>query len=279
MTAKLKLNYYGWSSLSLDTDEGRLLFDPFFRPYCGAEWFHLEDFSRADYICVTHGHEEHILDVPVVARTSGATVVSSPTACKFLMKRRKLYPEKVKALDPAKFEAAKFPGFEITAFPWKHRDINLVTSITKQLLKGSTTQLAWAWSSLTNAPFYAPFTGFHIKLPSGLTVLNYNEGFNYGMTDEEITDLGRRFKTDILLGGMQLNFMEDLARGVAALKPKVVVLYPPHEMLFRMMGAKSEPPADFVRAITSRFPSIQVFVAEPGFELNVNPIETPTLFQ
>lgn len=279
MNSLQKLKYYGWSSISLETEQGTLLFDPFFRPYCGAEWFHLEDFSQAQYICITHGHEEHFLDVPAVAKRTGATVVSSPTACKFLVKRRKFDLAKVRPLDPEKFEIARYPGFKITAFPWKHRDINLFTSITKQLLRGSTTQLAWAWSSLTNAPFYAPFTGYHVKLPNGVTVLNYNEGFNVAMTDEEILDLGNRFKTDILLAGMQLNFMDDVARGVAALKPKIVVLYPPHEKFFEMMGAKSEPPAAFVRAITSRFPEITVYVAEPGFELSISPTDTPSLFK
>jgi len=37
----------------------------------------------------------------------------------------------------------------------------------------------------TNAPFYSPYTGFHVELPDGLTVLNYNEGFNTKMTDAE----------------------------------------------------------------------------------------------
>ena len=40
-----KLRYYGWSALSIETPDGALFFDPFFRPYCGAEWFHLADFQ------------------------------------------------------------------------------------------------------------------------------------------------------------------------------------------------------------------------------------------
>ncbi len=61
-------------------------------------------------------------------------------------------------------------------------------------------------------------------MPDGLTVLNYNEGFNTKMTDREITEIGNRYRTDVLLAGMQLDFVADVARGAAALNPKIVVL-------------------------------------------------------
>jgi hypothetical protein len=100
------------------------------------------------------------------------------------------------------FAPREAPGFKITAFPWKHRDINLPKALTKALFEGNSTQLAWAVSSATRAPFYSAYTGFHVELPNGLTVMNYNEGFNSKMTDREIEALGRRFRTDVLLGGM-----------------------------------------------------------------------------
>jgi L-ascorbate metabolism protein UlaG (beta-lactamase superfamily) len=81
MPSPTKIRYFGWSALSIETADGALFFDPFFRPYCGAEWFHLADFKHAKYICVTHGHEEHFLDVPVIAHATGATVIGSPAVC------------------------------------------------------------------------------------------------------------------------------------------------------------------------------------------------------
>ena len=50
--------------------------------------------------------------------------------------------------------------------------------MSRAVFQGNATQLSWAWSSATRAPFYAPYTGFHVELPAGLTVMNYNEGFN-----------------------------------------------------------------------------------------------------
>src|SRR6201992_1764173 len=98
-----KLRYFGWSALSLETPDGALFFDPFFRPYCGAEWFHLGDFSHARYICVTHGHEEHFLDVPVIAKETGAIVVGSPSVCSFLKRRSGLPDRQLCVIDPTQF--------------------------------------------------------------------------------------------------------------------------------------------------------------------------------
>ncbi len=132
------------------------------------------------------------------------------------------------------------------------------------MFQGNTTQLAWAWSSATRAPFYAPYTGYHIELPDGLTVLNYNEGFNTKMTDEAIQSLGRRFRTDVLLAGMQLDFVSDVARGAAALTPKIVILYPPHEKLHAMMGVSAAPWNQFSDAVKQRLPDAVVVTVRPG---------------
>ena len=260
------IEYFGWSAIALDTPAGKLYFDPFYRPYCGAHWFDQEDFSDARFICVTHGHEEHFLDVPVLAKATGATVIAPASVTRFLHRRRDIEPQHLSVLNPG--DSAKFPGFEIAAFDWKHRDINLVKALSKAVLHGNATQLSWAWSSATNAPFYAPYTGYHLTLPDGLTVLNYNEGFNSKMTDAEIAALGKKFKTDVLLAGMQLDFTDDIARGVAAIDPKVVILFPPHDKFHEMMEVTSRPWAEFEAAARKAAPNATVICVEPGDRVN-----------
>lgn len=260
------IRYFGWSSLSIETPDGALFFDPFFRHYCGAQWFDLDDYLHAKYICVTHGHEEHFLDVPVVAKRTGATVIGPKSVTDFLAWRSRLPRETLVTVDTE--AAVALPGFKVSSFRWKHRDINLVKALSKAVFHGNATQLSWAWSSATNAPFYCPYTGYHVELPGGLTVLNYNEGFNSKMTDAEITALGKRFRTDVLLAGMQLDFTADIARGVQALQPKIVVLYPPHDKFHAMMGVGSRPWAEFAAAASAALPSAKVVIADPGFVMN-----------
>lgn len=257
-----RIKYFGWSSLALECGSEMLLFDPFFRHYCGVQWSRLEDYLPATVLCVTHGHEEHFLDTPEILRKTGAAVVSSERLCRFLEKRngipsRQLHPT-------SWFQTVELNGFRITTFPWKHRDINLLKAMTKAVFRGNATQLKWAWSSTTSAPFYAPYVGFHVQLPDGTTVLNYNEGFNTKMTDAEIHEIRERLPADILLAGMQLHFVDDVARGTAALAPKKLILYPPHEKFHEMMGADSAPWTDFADAVRRAAPATQVLIAEPG---------------
>ena len=275
MTSGPVIRYFGWSGLSLEADGRKLLFDPFFREYCGAKWFSLADFTPADVVCLTHGHEEHFLDAPEIIRATDALVVGSPSVCGFLKWRRRIPAQRLLALH--EFESVTAAGFKITAFHWKHRDINLYRALTKAVFAGNATQLSWAWSSATRAPFYSPYVGFHVELPDGRTVLNYNEGFNSKMTDREIEALGRRFRTDVLLAGMQLDFVDDIARGVAALRPDIVVLYPPHDKFHQMMGAVSRPWADFADAARRARPEARIVVAEPGtrLELDAAPARRP----
>ena len=266
--SRATVRYFGWSALAVTTPEQTLLFDPFYRPYCGADWFSAEDFLPAHYIAVTHGHEEHFLDVPELARRSGAVVIGSRAVTGFLRWRRGLPAERLRTLE--RDGATALPGFTIEAFGWKHRDINLVRSVSRALLRGNTTQLAWAWSSATRAPFYAPYVGYVLTLADGLTIMNYNEGFNTKMTDDEIAALARRFRVDVLLAGMQLNFVADVHRGVAALKPKMVLLYPPHENFHAMMGATSRPWAEFVAAAQAAAPQARVVALSPGTEVHLD---------
>jgi L-ascorbate metabolism protein UlaG (beta-lactamase superfamily) len=262
-----QIRYYGWSALSIETAHGPLYFDPFYRHYCGAQWFELDAFKRAKVVCVTHGHEEHFLDTPAVVKASGATVVAHKAVTDYLRWRYRVPAAQLRPVPSG--GTVEVPGFKVSTFTWKHRDINLYKALTKAVFHGNATQLSWAWSSATNAPFYSPYTGFHVELPDGTTVLNYNEGFNSKMTDAEITDLGRRFRTDVLLAGMQLNFMADIERGVRALAPKLIVLYPPHDKFHTMMGVTSEPWSRFIDAAQRGAPNAAVIEAVPGSVIDI----------
>lgn len=200
--------------------------------------------------------------MPVIARRSGATVIGPPSVTNFLRWRSRLPREKLVTVKP--FKTRQVAGFKLSTFHWKHRDISLSKALSRAVFHGNATQLAWAWSSATSAPFYSPYTGYHVELPGALTVLNYNEGINTKMTDGEINALGQRFRTDVLLAGMQLEFVDDVARGAAALNPKVVLLYPPHEKFHEMMGAKSAPWETFAAAVRERLPHASVVTLQPG---------------
>ena len=106
--------------------------------------------------------------------------------------------------------------------------------------------------SATNAPFYSGYTGFHVEIPSGMTVLNYNEGFNTKMTAQDLADLKQRFpKVDVLLAGMQLFFVDDVVRGVKALAPELKLA----EYLSPSADSVVATPAENVASPTADAPS------------------------
>lgn len=72
----MKITYLGHSSLSIETKDKTLLVDPFIS---GNELAKNIDVNKlqADYILITHAHQDHILDVEAIAKRTGATVISN----------------------------------------------------------------------------------------------------------------------------------------------------------------------------------------------------------
>ena len=72
----MKLTYYGHSCFALQTAGKTIIFDPFIR---GNELASDIDFKviKADYILVSHGHEDHTADLIALAQQTGAKVVAN----------------------------------------------------------------------------------------------------------------------------------------------------------------------------------------------------------
>lgn len=72
----MKLTYYGHSCFTVEVKGKKLLFDPFITPNKLAQNINL-DKIEADYILVSHGHQDHIADAVQVAQNTNATVISN----------------------------------------------------------------------------------------------------------------------------------------------------------------------------------------------------------
>ena len=71
----MKITYYGHSCFSVAAGGKNILFDPFISGNELAKNISIEDI-KADYIFVSHGHFDHMLDVVAIAARTGATVVA-----------------------------------------------------------------------------------------------------------------------------------------------------------------------------------------------------------
>ncbi|MEY2563395.1 MAG: hypothetical protein QOH88_1588 [Verrucomicrobiota bacterium] len=71
----MKFTYYGHACFSVVAGGKTLLFDPFVSPNPLAEKIDVKKIE-ADFILVSHGHEDHVADVVAIAGRTGATVIA-----------------------------------------------------------------------------------------------------------------------------------------------------------------------------------------------------------
>jgi L-ascorbate metabolism protein UlaG (beta-lactamase superfamily) len=72
----MKIIYYGHSCFSVEVSGKSLLFDPFITPNPLASSIDISTI-KPDYILLSHGHFDHVADVEVIARQSGATLIGN----------------------------------------------------------------------------------------------------------------------------------------------------------------------------------------------------------
>jgi L-ascorbate metabolism protein UlaG (beta-lactamase superfamily) len=82
----MKLTYYGHSCFSVGVSGKTLVFDPFISPNPLAQHINLAEVP-ADYILISHGHEDHTADALVLAKRTGATIVSNFEICQWFGSR------------------------------------------------------------------------------------------------------------------------------------------------------------------------------------------------
>jgi L-ascorbate metabolism protein UlaG (beta-lactamase superfamily) len=72
----MKLSFYGHSCFGALVNGYNLLFDPFISPNDDASHINIDDIP-ADFILISHGHEDHITDVEKIAKRTGAKLISN----------------------------------------------------------------------------------------------------------------------------------------------------------------------------------------------------------
>ncbi|MCL4111648.1 UNVERIFIED_CONTAM: hypothetical protein GTU68_002064 [Idotea baltica] len=73
----MKFTFYGHSCFKVETQDGKhLLFDPFISPNEIAKHIKINDI-KADYIFLSHGHDDHIADALTIAQNNNAKIISN----------------------------------------------------------------------------------------------------------------------------------------------------------------------------------------------------------
>lgn len=72
----MKITYLGHAALSIEVGETTIVVDPFISPNELAKDIDVNAL-KADYILITHAHQDHIVDVDAIAKNTGAKVISN----------------------------------------------------------------------------------------------------------------------------------------------------------------------------------------------------------
>ena len=72
----MKITYLGHAALAIEVAEKKLIVDPFISPNPLAKDIDIEALE-ADYILITHAHQDHIVDVDAIAKRTGAKIISN----------------------------------------------------------------------------------------------------------------------------------------------------------------------------------------------------------
>jgi L-ascorbate metabolism protein UlaG (beta-lactamase superfamily) len=128
MSAPISMRWLGAAGVEIRAESKTLLVDPFFsRPgFWRLFWgkavpdrnLPAEKIQSADFILVTHSHYDHLMDVPEIARNTGAEVFGSRNTCEILtsvkMQGKQIHLIKVgDRLDLEDFSVQVFPAYHI----------------------------------------------------------------------------------------------------------------------------------------------------------------------
>lgn len=72
----MKITFYGHASLGIQIGDTHILVDPFITGNPNASSIDINNL-KADYILVTHAHQDHILDVETIAKRTNAVIISN----------------------------------------------------------------------------------------------------------------------------------------------------------------------------------------------------------
>ena len=76
MYSVMKITFYGQSSFGVELNGKNLVFDPFISPNELAKSIDVDSLP-ADYVLLSHGHQDHVVDAESIAKRTGATIISN----------------------------------------------------------------------------------------------------------------------------------------------------------------------------------------------------------
>lgn len=245
---QVEVLWLGHSTFRITSPTGKVIvIDPFLttNPRTPSKYKDLAALGKVDLILVTHGHRDHILDLPELAKLTGAIVIANYELANNLVTIGLLDASKVTVgMNKGGSVTPLGPGIKIHMVRAEH-----TSSLEMALLKPD-------WTGPRYLEAGAPI-GYVIELENGFKI--YHSGDTDVFSDMAL--IGKRFKPDLALvciGGYFTMDPEGAAFAVREyIKPKIVI--PIHYGTFPVINRT---PAEFKSALGNA--PVKMIEAKPG---------------
>ncbi len=118
----MNLKWFGTATILMSEEDTSILFDPFISMNEETGAYAHEDAAGVKNIFITHGHFDHLVDVPQLVRGAGKTVHCCPTAAETLQ-REEVSPEQINSLAPG--DRIEIGPFNIRVLKGEHINFDL----------------------------------------------------------------------------------------------------------------------------------------------------------
>ncbi len=115
----MNITWYGTASLMIEDGETKLLFDPFVRQNKKlGETTPLEGFKGADAVLITHGHFDHLYDVPALTEIDESVQVYCTKTPAETLKSHNVSENRISEIAPG--DTFKIGNFNVSVYRGKH---------------------------------------------------------------------------------------------------------------------------------------------------------------
>jgi len=247
--AQTKIHWYGHAALSIETPSGAvLLIDPWLSAPTNPDKESLAKLTRVDYILLTHGHWDHIMDAVEIGKKTGAVLIA-PYGLQFNMKSVLGYPEKQATLATGGNVGGTYNLEKIGV------KVTMVNAIHGSEFVPPMMKVEPGKPSAIGA---GNPVGYVIQINGGPTI--YHTGDTDVFTDMKL--VGEFFKIDVMFASIGGHFVMDpehAALAVELVNPKQVV--PVHWGTYPILAGN---PAQLKAALEKRKFSGTVVEMKPG---------------
>ena len=95
----MKLTWFGTASIALETENTRILFDPFIRRNKKLLPVTVADYCGYDAILITHGHFDHLMDVPKIMKADQDVPVYCTKTPRASLMRDDIPPQRIHCIE------------------------------------------------------------------------------------------------------------------------------------------------------------------------------------